>query len=113
MDIKLLDKKLIIANSISNARKYVLQQALNGNPLFNYEINTPYMLVSSFIAGKNRLISDKETSYILFNLIKNSSDNYNIKTNINTIGAVNKLLEIINDFRLEDISDFKYVLEGD
>ena len=53
-----LNKKIILSNNIINARKYVLQQAINNNPFFNYEEKTPQMIVQSLL--------DDETNVKIF-----------------------------------------------
>lgn len=110
------NKKIILANNIKNARRIILKQNLDNKTILNYEILTPSMLVSKYLIlnkSKKRLISDKESSYILFNILKNDKiQKYGFDNEIFTVGAIKKLLEIINDFRLSNIYDFKYVLKA-
>lgn len=110
------DKKIILANNIKNARRIILKENLDNKKILNYEILTPSMLVEKYLILNKidkRLISDKESSYILFNLIKKDNNKiYGFSDNIFTVKAIRKLLEIINDFRLSNINDFKYILNA-
>ena len=107
MDLK---KKIILSGNIINARKYVLQQAFNGNSFYNYEESTPSMLVENLLDSKYRVISDKEAAYILLNII--SEKDFGLKKIVFTVGAASKLLEVINDYRLSNNNTFEYLEKG-
>ena len=109
MDNQRLRKKYILAGNILNARKYVICQANNGLPLFNYEECTTTMLVNMLKDNDQRMISDKEATYIIYLLFKQDYSKYVLKENTKydqetfTIKSVAKLLELINDYRLSEV----------
>ena len=103
-----LERKIIICNNLLNGRRYVQRLNLNNEVLLNYEILTLRMLIERNISY--RLIDDTEASYIIFELIK--ANNYNSK-NINTVGAVSKLLTVINDYRGNKVNDFSALYDMD
>ena len=105
-----LDKKIILAGNIQNARKFILQKSILGESFFNLELHSPSSLINKLLNNKNRIISDKESALIIFNLI--NKNDYNLKKNVFTIGASEKLLEVINDNRLANKFDFKGIIEA-
>ena len=116
-----LSKKYILAGNILNARKYVISEAYNGNPSYNYQEHNTTSLISTLIGDDKRMVSNKESAFIIYNLIKNNYDKYVkgkyldiYKRDTFTIKAVSKLLEVINDYRLslsnksDELFDIEY-----
>ena len=104
-----LDKKIFLCNNILNGRRYIQSLNLNNEIILNYEVLTLRMLIENNILDY-RLIDDNEAAYILFNLIKKNK--YKSK-DINTIGAVKKLLIVLNDYRMNDSNDYSAIYEMD
>ena len=104
-----LDKKIFLCNNILNGRRYIQSLNLNNEIILNYEVLTLRMLIVNNILDY-RLIDDNEAAYILFNLIKKNK--YKSK-DINTIGAVKKLLIVLNDYRMNESNDYSAIYEMD
>jgi len=102
-----LDKKIFLCNNILNGRRYIQSLNLNNEIILNYEVLTLRMLIENNILDY-RLIDDNEAAYILFNLIKKNK--YKSK-DINTIGAVKKLLIVLNDYRMNESNDYSAIYE--
>ena len=102
-----LDKKIFLCNNILNGRRYIQSLNLNNEIILNYEVLTLRMLIVNNILDY-RLIDDNEAAYILFNLIKKNK--YKSK-DINTIGAVKKLLIVLNDYRMNESNDYSAIYE--
>ena len=110
-----MDAKIFLANNIINARRYILKLNIKGDTLLNYEVYTPTMLINTLLKRINpnlRLISNKEASYIIYKLIKDDARDYSLDKSIFTIGASKKLMEVINDYRLSLINEYKYIYPG-
>ena len=104
-------RKAIITNDMINGNRFITKMTLEHKNIVDYEVYTPSMLIGSLIDIKTRMISNKEASYILFNLIK--KNDYGLKNNVLTVGAAAELLEVINDYRLQDNTDYKNILKAD
>ena len=112
-----LDQKIILGNNINNLRKFIANYNLNNNIVLNYQLVTPKMLINELLNEYNelnnlsiRLIGSKEASFILYDLI-NHNDYGLLKLKLN-VKSVNKLLDLINDYRLNEINSFKGIYEA-
>ena len=105
----MINKTIILSGSMANARKYAITEANNDRPLFNCEFATPEVLVSSLL-GDVRIVSNKESAQLILKLIKDND--YGLKDKVTTIGAANKLLEVINDFRLSNMGVYKHIYDA-
>ena len=102
--------KMIISNNLINGNRFITKKTLEEGFVINYDVTTPTMLIGSLMHINIRMISNKEASYILYNLIKKKD--YGLKNNVLTVGAASKLLEVINDYRLSDNFTFSNILKG-
>lgn len=103
------NEKIIIANDLINGNRFVTKKTLENGFLVNYDVYTPTLLIASLVGINNRMISNREASYIILNLIK--SNDYGLKQNVLTVGAASKVLEAINDYRMQDNYEFKNILK--
>ena len=112
MDIKNSKPKIILTSSLTTGRRFVKKQNMNGVPLMNFSIYTPSMLLKEKLIRLKpnyRLINDDESAYLLLTLIR--QNDYQLKGFVPSFGAASSLLEVINDYRLNENKNFTLVNE--
>ena len=116
--MKLLEKKVLIGSSLNNLRRFITNYNLHHEAIVNYELCTPTMLVQKMIDNYNntnnkhiRLISNKESAFIIYDLIKDNKYGLD-KLNL-SVDSVLKLLELINDCRLNEVNEYKGIYQAD
>ena len=116
--MKLLEKKVLIGSDLNVVRRYVANLNLNHQAIVNYEILTPRLLAQKLIEKYNlinnkglRLISTKEAAFIIFGLI--SKNDYGLKDLNLSPDSIMKLLDLINDCRLNEVNSFKGMYKAD
>ena len=116
--MKLLEKKVLIGGDLNFVRRYVANLNLNHQAIVNYEILTPGLLTQKLIDEYNlinnkalRLISTKEAAFILDSLI--SKNDYGLNDLNLSPNSIMKLLDLINDCRLNEVYSFKGMYKAD
>ena len=103
------ESKIILTNSLTTARRFVQKQNLLGVDVLNYATHTMHSLIqeSLFLCGNtSRVVSSHESAYILLKRIENKDDGFGLKETVKSIGASLKLLEVLDDYRLNDKDDY-------
>lgn len=95
--LKTLTPKILLCQDYNFARKMLVKLNLLGYDVVNFQIKTLTNLLQASIADR-RMISNKEASLILYQLIQQHG--YGFAKELMSEGAVLKLLEVLNDFRL-------------
>lgn len=116
--MKLLEKKVFIGNNLNVLRRYIATLNMQGGVALNYELLTPTLLINKLINNFNninhsniRLISKKESAFIIYDLIKQNS--YGLDKLSLSVDSVSKLLDLINDCRLNEVNSFNGLYKAD
>ncbi len=102
-----LKPKILLSSSLTLARRFVQKKNLQGEVVLNYTVHNLFSLIQSLlieVAPSIRLISDDESAYIFYKLI--SKKDYELKETVKSFGAASKLLDVLNDYRLNDNYSF-------
>ena len=102
-----LKPKILLSSSLTLARRFVQKKNLQGEVVLNYAVHSLFSLIRSLLieaAPSIRLISDDESAYIFYKLI--SKKDYGLKETVKSFGAASKLLDVLNDYRLNDNYSF-------
>ena len=103
--------KIILTNSLTTARRFIQKQNIkNGIDVTDYATHTMHSLVQEllFLCGNtSRVVSNHESAYILLKRIENNTkDGFGLKATVKSLGAALKLLEVLDDYRLNGLDDF-------
>lgn len=116
--MKLLEKKILLGSNLNNLRRFITDYNLHHEAIVNYDLLTPTMLVQERIDNYNntnnkciRLISNKESAFIIYDLIKENK--YGLDKLSLSVDSVLKLLELINDCRLNEVDSYNGIYEAD
>ncbi len=104
-----IESKIILTSSLTTARRFVQKQNLLGVDVLNYATHTMHSLIQEllFLCGNtSRVVSSHESAYILLKRIENKDDGFGLKETVKSIGAALKLLEVLDDYRLNDKDDY-------
>ena len=109
MDFDKLNHKIILTGKMTTGRRIVQKENIEGKAFLNYDVFTPLIFVSQ--NTQKPIISDKEASYILFDLIKANYEKYGFNNKyFTTPGSAEKLLECLNDYRLSENSSYSSLI---
>ena len=103
-----------MSSSLSLARRFIQKRNLKGEVVLNYSVHNLFSLIQELLIQvdpKDRLISNDESAYIFYKLIY--KNDYGLKEHVKSFGAANKLLEVINDYRLNDNDIFSSLTKAD
>ena len=116
--MKLLEKKVFIGNNLNVLRRYIATLNMQGEAVLNYELLTPTLLINKLIDEYNninntsiRLISKKESAFIIYDLIKQNS--YGLDKLSLSVDSVSKLIDLINDCRSNEVDSFNGIYKAD
>ena len=109
--------KIILTSSLTTARRFIQKQNIKEHiDVTNYATHTMHSLIQEllFLFGNaSRVISTHESAYILLKRIETKDDGFGLKETVKSLGAALKLLEVIDDYRLNDKDDFKALEPAD
>ena len=114
MNLNDSNPKIILSSSLTNGRRFIKKQNINGVPMMNFSIYTPEMLVKEKIVKFKpgfRLIGKDESAYLLLVLIR--KNNYKLKKYVTSFGAASKLLEVLEDYRYNENNNFTNLVPAD
>lgn len=107
-----LDRKILLTSSLTTARRFVFKMNLNGIKVVNYQTHTLSSLLRELLNNPTiRIVGSEESAYILLKLIE--SNDYGLSRSVKSIGASLKLLEVVNDYRLNENETFATLIKAD
>lgn len=113
-DLSSLESKILLTGSLTTARRFVQKLNIFGVRFVNYKTHTLSSLLHDLLIKQDptiRLVSNDESAYIIWKLIE--KNNYGLNGVVKSLGASLKLLEVLNDYRLNNDESFSSLINAD